>query len=120
MNPRPLGYEHRRHCSKPGIIWRARPALPWQDPVANGSFAETGQIGRIEHAEIAASKDGEIVGDQDQSPDLGRGGQEAVDGGEWVAKVQVPPVLRDLGGQQSRNVTSGWNGRRWHRAERRI
>jgi hypothetical protein len=31
------------------------------------------------------------------NPGPGRGGQEAVDGGERVANVQVPPTLRDLG-----------------------
>ena len=45
-------------------------------------IAEAAQIERIEHAEIAASRDGEFAGDEDQSPDLGRGAQEAVDGGE--------------------------------------
>src|SRR5215472_9710105 len=30
------------------------------------------------------------------------------------------PILRDGGGQQSRNVTSEWKGRWWHRAERRF
>ena len=48
-------------------------------PVANGSFAVTGRIEGIEHAEIAASKFGEVAGDQDQSPGPDRGGQEAVD-----------------------------------------
>jgi hypothetical protein len=64
------------------------------------------RIKGIEHAEIAASKAGEVAGDRDQSPGTGRGGQEAVDSRERVANVQVPPILRDLGGQQSRNVTS--------------
>jgi len=59
----------------------------------------------MEHAEIAAGKAGEVAGDQDQSPGPGRGGQEAVNGGERVVNVQVPPIVRDLGGQQSRNVT---------------
>ena len=30
------------------------------------------------------------------------------------------PILRDVGGQQSRNVTSEWKGRWWHRAECRF
>jgi len=64
------------------------------------------RIKGTEHAEIAASKADEVAGDQDQSPGPGRGGQEAVDDGEWVANVQVSPTLRDPGGQQSPNVTS--------------
>jgi len=97
LNPRPLGYEHRRHCSTPGSIWRTCPAFPGRTPVVNGSFAAARPINGIEHAEIAAGKAGEVAGDQDQSPGPGRGGQEAVDGGERVANVQVPPTLRDLG-----------------------
>jgi hypothetical protein len=82
LNPRPLGYEHRRHCSTPGIIWRGRPAFPGRAPVANGSFAAARRIKGTEYAEIAASKADEVAGDQDQSPGPGRGGLEAVDGGE--------------------------------------
>src|SRR5215471_15887793 len=35
-----------------------------QDPVANGSFAAAGRVEGIEHADITASKVGEIAGDQ--------------------------------------------------------
>jgi len=48
-------------------------------------------------------------------PGPGRGGQDAVDGGERVANVQASPTLRDPGGQQSPNVTSEGNRRSWHR-----
>ena len=44
----------------------------------------------MEHAEIGASKVGEVAGDQDQSPGPGRGGQEAIDGGEWIGNVRTP------------------------------
>src|SRR5215471_5602970 len=42
-----------------------------QDPVANGSFAAAGRVEGIEHADITASKVGEIAGDQDQLRTLG-------------------------------------------------
>jgi hypothetical protein len=49
-----------------------------------------------DHAEIAASKAGESLVTRTNPGD----------GGEWVANVQGSPILRDPGGQQSRNVTS--------------
>jgi hypothetical protein len=114
LNPRPLGYEPRRHCSTPDIIWQAHPVfpgrtrlrtdhLPWPD---GSKGLTTGRSLRARSVRVAR--------EQDQSPGPSRGGQVAVDGGEWVASVQDLQSLRDLGGQQSRNVTSKWNGRWWH------
>src|SRR5215470_953823 len=64
-------------------------------PVTNGSFAGAGRVEGIEHADTAAGKVGDFASDQNQSPGLSGGGQEAVDDGEWVGNIQAPPFFRD-------------------------
>src|SRR5215831_20861183 len=66
-----------------------------QGTAANGSFAAAGRGEGIEHADIAAGEVGDVAGDQDQTPCPGRSSQEAVDDGERVGDVQVPPFLRN-------------------------
>src|SRR6516164_1083133 len=80
-----------QHQASPGRVTQWSPA----GPVANGSFAAAGRVEGIEDADIAAGEVGDVAGDQDQTPGPGRGGQEAVDDGERVGNVQVPPFLRD-------------------------